>query len=50
MPSALAMIILLISFARNRVRWRDGEYAIHNGTLAPLVESAQKESVANPIP
>jgi ceramide glucosyltransferase len=47
---ALAMIILLASFARNRVRWRDGEYVIHNGTLTPVVESAQKESVANPVP
>jgi hypothetical protein len=47
---ALAMIILLVSFARNRVRWRDGEYAIQNGTLVPVVEAAQKESVANPIP
>ena len=47
---ALAMIILLASFARNRVRWRDGEYVIHNGTLAPVVESAQKERVANPVP
>jgi len=47
---ALAMIILLVSFARNRVRWRDGEYVIHNGTLTPVVESAQKESVANPVP
>lgn len=47
---ALAMIILLVSFAQNRVRWRDGEYVIHNGTLAPVVESAQKESVANPAP
>jgi ceramide glucosyltransferase len=47
---ALAVIILLASFARNRVRWRDGEYVIHNGTLAPVVESAQKERVANPVP
>jgi ceramide glucosyltransferase len=47
---ALATIILLASFARNRVRWRDGEYLIHNGTLAPIVEPGQKESVANPVP
>jgi len=47
---ALAVIILLASFARNRVRWRDGEYVIHNGTLAPVVESAQKERIANPVP
>jgi ceramide glucosyltransferase len=47
---ALAMIILLASFARNRVRWRDSEYTIHNGTLVPVVESTQKESVVNPIP
>jgi nucleoside-diphosphate-sugar epimerase len=37
---ALAVIILLASFARNRVRWRDGEYIIRNGTLVPVVESA----------
>lgn len=47
---ALAMIILLASFARNRVRWRDGEYVIHNGTLAPVIESTQKERLANPVP
>jgi ceramide glucosyltransferase len=47
---ALAIIILLASFARNRVRWRDGEYLIHNGTLTPVVESAEKERLANPAP
>jgi ceramide glucosyltransferase len=47
---ALAIIILLASFARNRVRWRDGEYLIHNGTLTPVVESAEKERLANPVP
>jgi ceramide glucosyltransferase len=47
---ALAATILLASFARNRVRWRDGEYVIHNGTLTPVVESAQKQRVVNPVP
>jgi ceramide glucosyltransferase len=46
---ALAIVILFASFARNRVRWRDGEYVIHNGTLLPVAESAQKEAVANPV-
>jgi ceramide glucosyltransferase len=32
---ALAAIILLASFGRNRVRWRDGEYFIREGTLVP---------------
>jgi ceramide glucosyltransferase len=47
---ALATAILLASFARNRVQWRDGEYVIHNGTLTPVVESAQKQRVVNPVP
>lgn len=46
---ALAIVILLASFARNRVRWRDGEYIIHNGTLTPVLESAEKEHLANPV-
>lgn len=47
---ALAIVILLASFVRNRVRWRDSEYIIRNGTLAPVVESAEKQHVANPVP
>jgi len=46
---ALATVILLASFARNRVRWRDGEYIVHNGTLTPVLESAEKEHLANPV-
>ncbi|MGB0035022.1 MAG: glycosyltransferase [Candidatus Acidiferrales bacterium] len=33
---SLATIILFLSFGRNRVRWRDGEYYIRNGTLTPV--------------
>jgi ceramide glucosyltransferase len=47
---ALAIVILLASFAQNRVRWRDGKYVIRNGTLTPVVESAQKEHVVTPVP
>jgi len=39
---ALATVILLLSFGRNRVRWRDGEYFIRNGTLTPA-SSVSKE-------
>lgn len=47
---ALAIVILLASFARNRVRWRDGEYFIRNGKLTPVVEAPQEQHVANPVP
>jgi ceramide glucosyltransferase len=47
---ALAAIILLASFWSNNVRWRDGKYSIHNGTLTPLLQSAQKDRVATPVP
>jgi ceramide glucosyltransferase len=47
---ALAVIILLASFARNRVRSGDGQYVIHNGTLVPVFESAQKERVVTRVP
>jgi ceramide glucosyltransferase len=33
---ALAAVILLASFTRNRVRWRDRLYTIQNGTLTPV--------------
>jgi ceramide glucosyltransferase len=47
---ALAAIILLASFVSNRVRWRDGQYTIHDGTLTPVSHSPQKDRVANPVP
>jgi ceramide glucosyltransferase len=47
---ALAIIILLASFARNRVRWRDGEYYIQNGTLTPVERAPQADRVVNPVP
>lgn len=33
---ALAFLIWLASFVRNRFRWRGGEYAIRNGQLVPV--------------
>jgi len=47
---ALAIIILFASFARNRVRWRDGEYYIQNGTLTPVERAPQADRVVNPVP
>jgi ceramide glucosyltransferase len=47
---ALAIVILFASFARNRVRWRDGEYYIHNGTLTPVERAPQADRVVNPVP
>jgi ceramide glucosyltransferase len=47
---ALAAIILLASFWSNNVRWRDGKYSIHKGTLTPLLQSAQKDRIATPVP
>jgi ceramide glucosyltransferase len=40
---ALAAVILLASFARNRVRWRDGVYTIRNGALVPVVPAAAQD-------
>jgi ceramide glucosyltransferase len=34
---ALAFLIWLTSFARNSIRWRDGEYYIRDGRLVPVV-------------
>ena len=40
---ALAFIIWLLSFGRNSVRWRGGEYRIRDGMLVPVAaSSAQK--------
>lgn len=39
---ALATVILLLSFGRNRVRWRDGEYFICDGTLTPASLAPKK--------
>ena len=33
---ALAFVIWLTSFARNSIRWRDGEYYIRDGRLVPV--------------
>src|SRR5208282_666264 len=33
---ALALAIWLISFSRNSIRWRDGEYYIRDGALVPV--------------
>jgi len=32
----ISIVILLASFTRNRVRWRDGEYYIRDGSLVPV--------------
>lgn len=32
----ISIVILLASFTRNRVKWRDGEYCIRDGTLVPV--------------
>jgi ceramide glucosyltransferase len=37
---ALAAAILVASFGRNRVRWRDGIYTIRNRTLVPVALAA----------
>jgi ceramide glucosyltransferase len=34
---ALAFLIWMTSFARNSIRWRDGEYYIRDGRLVPVV-------------
>ncbi len=47
---ALAIVILFASFARNRVRWRDGEYYIQNGTLTPVERAPQTDHIVNPVP
>jgi len=36
---ALAFFIWLTSFARNSIRWRDGEYYIRDGRLVPVTSS-----------
>lgn len=46
----LAALILLASFGSNSVRWRDGKYTIHNGTLTPVSPSTQKDRIATPVP
>jgi ceramide glucosyltransferase len=33
---ALALVIWLVSFSRNSIRWRDGEYHIRKGALVPV--------------
>ena len=34
---AVAFFIWLTSFARNSIRWRDGEYYIRDGRLVPVI-------------
>jgi len=36
---ALAFVIWLTSFARNSIRWRDGEYYIRDGRLVPVTST-----------
>jgi ceramide glucosyltransferase len=37
---ALAFSIWVTSFARNSIRWRDGEYYIRDGRLVPVTHPA----------
>ena len=37
---AVAFLIWLTSFARNRIRWRDGEYYIRDGRLVPITAAS----------
>jgi len=37
---AVAFLIWLTSFARNSIRWRDGEYYIRDGRLVPVTSSS----------
>ncbi len=39
---ALAFLIWLTSFARNSIRWRDGEYYIRDGRLVPVTPAPAK--------
>jgi ceramide glucosyltransferase len=43
---AAAFGIWLISFLRNRIRWRGCEYQILNGELVPVAGSAEKVAAA----
>ncbi len=44
---ALAFVIWLISFGRNSVRWRDGEYFIRDGMLVPVAPEAVEQVSAS---
>lgn len=52
----MAVSIWLISFLRNTIRWRDGEYYISDGKLVPVVpnernlEQAKEASRPTPLP
>jgi ceramide glucosyltransferase len=53
---AMALSIWVISFVRNTIRWRDGEYYIRDGKLVPVVpfepniERAKEASRPSPLP
>ena len=53
---AMALSIWLVSFLRNTIRWRDGEYYIREGQLVPViplepsVERVTKASGPAPLP
>lgn len=38
----ISIVILLASFTRNKVRWRDGEYYIRDGSLVPVTAETSK--------
>lgn len=39
----LAFLLWLISFTRDSIRWRGGDYSVRNGQLTPIVSAAPKE-------
>jgi ceramide glucosyltransferase len=38
---ALAFVIWTLSFGRNSIRWRDGEYYIRDGQLVPVTQTSE---------
>lgn len=42
---ALAILLWVVSFTRNSIRWRDGYYVIRQGQLVPLDASPEAEEV-----
>lgn len=38
----ISIVILMVSFTRNRVRWRDGEYHIRDGSLVPVAAKVRR--------
>jgi ceramide glucosyltransferase len=47
---ALAFILWLVSFGRNRFRWRGSEYAIRDGQLVPLTANSTSSQASVSFP